>query len=104
MEFCKKCGSLMIVDGKKLRCRNCGYTKKFTKQTKPIISEDIHTEEEILIIEEDEEEKVYPKTKIQCPNCGNNEALWWMQQTRGADEPPTMFFKCTKCKYSWREY
>ncbi|MFX1553684.1 MAG: hypothetical protein ACFFBV_07130 [Promethearchaeota archaeon] len=22
---------------------------------------------------------------------------------RGADEPSTHFFRCTKCKYTWRE-
>ncbi|MBI2112883.1 transcription factor S, partial [Candidatus Woesearchaeota archaeon] len=26
------------------------------------------------------------------------------QQTRGADEPETRFFRCTKCNYTWREY
>ena len=39
-----------------------------------------------------------------CPKCGNTEAYWYMQQTRGGDEPQTKFLKCTKCGYSWREY
>ncbi|MEM4865380.1 MAG: hypothetical protein QXY09_02690 [Acidilobaceae archaeon] len=25
-------------------------------------------------------------------------------QTRAADEPPTRFYRCTKCGYTWREY
>jgi DNA-directed RNA polymerase subunit M len=31
-------------------------------------------------------------------------AYFWTQQTRGADEPETRFFKCTKCSHTWREY
>jgi len=104
MEFCPKCGSVMVIDGKKLKCTKCGYTKRIGKKVKTSISEKVNVKDEIIIVEEDEEKKIYPKTKIMCPRCGNMEAIWWMQQTRGADEPPTMFFKCTKCGYTWREY
>ncbi|MBS3055577.1 MAG: hypothetical protein J4452_03755 [Candidatus Aenigmarchaeota archaeon] len=45
-----------------------------------------------------------PKTHIVCPNCEHGEAAWWMQQTRSADEPPTLFYKCIKCGYGWRSY
>ena len=50
------------------------------------------------------EAEVHPKTKAKCPKCGNNEAYYWIVQTRSADEPPTRFYKCTKCKHVWREY
>ena len=58
--------------------------------------------DEVVIIEEKRE--ALPKIRIICPKCGNKEAVWWMQQTRSTDEPPTLFFRCTKCKHSWREY
>lgn len=45
-----------------------------------------------------------PKIKITCDKCGNKSAYFWTQQTRGADEPETRFFKCTKCNHTWREY
>ena len=48
--------------------------------------------------------KKLPKIKVFCPKCGHNEAVWWIRQTRSADEAPTTFYRCTKCKYSWREY
>jgi len=44
-----------------------------------------------------------PKT-YECPKCGHNEAYYWFMQTRAADEPPTRFYKCTRCGYVWREY
>ena len=45
-----------------------------------------------------------PKTEEQCPKCGNGEAYWVLRQTRGADEPETRIFECTKCGHKWREY
>jgi DNA-directed RNA polymerase subunit M len=45
-----------------------------------------------------------PKTAEQCPKCGNGEAYWVLRQTRGADEPETRIFECTKCGHKWREY
>ncbi len=104
MEFCPKCGGLMVVKGNKLVCTKCGYEKRLNKKVNTVISEKIKKNEEVLVIEDEEEKKLYPKTKIICPKCGNDEAFWWVQQTRAADEPPTMFYKCTKCGYTWREY
>jgi len=108
MMFCEKCGNLMFPErkGKKLMyvCRNCGHTSS-SKKIKSNISERLETEEKkVLVMEEDEAFKQYPKTKIMCPKCDHNEAYWYMQQTRGGDEPPTRFYCCTKCGHKWREY
>ena len=46
----------------------------------------------------------HPVVKAECPKCGNNKAYCWAKQTRSADEPETIFYKCTKCKHQWREY
>ncbi len=44
--------------------------------------------------------------EIECENkdCDSNEAVWWMLQTRSADEPTTQFYRCTKCNTTWRNY
>lgn len=58
----------------------------------------------VRIVDENEGQDL-PTTTILCPECNEvKEAYWWMQQTRGADEPPTRFYECKKCKYRWREY
>ncbi len=49
-------------------------------------------------------EDTFPKMKADCPKCKNNEVWWWTEQTRAADEPETSFFRCTKCRHTWREY
>ena len=58
----------------------------------------------IIVLDEKSKIDILPKTDTQCPKCENREAYWWMQQMRAADEPPTRFFKCTKCGNVWREY
>lgn len=45
-----------------------------------------------------------PLTEKMCPRCEHQRSYWRLQQTRSADEPPTQFFRCEKCKYTWREY
>jgi transcription elongation factor S-II len=37
-----------------------------------------------------------------CEKCGNAECTYYQQQMRSADEPPTMFLTCLKCKHSFR--
>ncbi len=106
MEFCEKCGLVLVAqkDKKKsfLMCRKCGFK---LKEYKPIqISEKVRKDphEDVIVIEKNEE--ALPKTKADCPKCSNKEAYWWIQQTRSADEAPTLFLRCAKCKHSWREY
>jgi DNA-directed RNA polymerase subunit M len=97
--FCEKCGGLIIPKNKKLVCSNCGeegdarYAKSFKLSKRP---------EKFLII--DEKVDTLPKTRAECPKCGNMKAEWWLIQTRRADEAETRFFRCTKCKFTWREY
>ena len=106
MDFCEKCNAVMVSkqkDGKTvLVCRICGHTEKNYKPTE--IAEQVkkNPADEIIIIEKNAE--TLPITKASCPKCGNTEALWWVQQTRSADEAPTLFLRCTECKHSWREY
>jgi DNA-directed RNA polymerase subunit M len=52
----------------------------------------------------DEEIQTLPTTRVECPKCKNNLAEWWLLQTRKADESETRFYRCTKCKFTWREY
>jgi DNA-directed RNA polymerase subunit M len=57
----------------------------------------------VVIADKDETENLQYE-QIPCPKCGAKKVVSWMQQTRAADEPPTRFYKCMNCGYSWREY
>ena len=108
MKFCDKCGNLLLIEKRRKNtffvCRKCHRTSK-AKGEKMLISELVTDhKKEIVVMGKDEGIAELPKTHIICPNCDNNEAFWWMQQTRSADEPPTIFYRCVKCSYSWRSY
>lgn len=105
IEFCEKCGSIMvpIKKGKTayIKCRGCGReAKKEIKQLK-IVEKKIKSKG-VVVIEKDT--TLLPLTEKECPKCEHDRVYWWLQQTRSADEPPTQFFRCEKCKYTWREY
>lgn len=38
-----------------------------------------------------------------CPKCQHDKAYYKELQTRSADEPATLFFKCVQCSHQWRE-
>ena len=80
-------------------CKSCGYTEQ--KNTERVIVAKRRDMDSAII---EEELVLLPKTNINCPKCGNNEAYWILRQTRAADEPETRIYTCTKCGYKWREY
>ncbi|MCI4368249.1 MAG: transcription factor S [Thermoplasmata archaeon] len=57
-----------------------------------------------MAIVEGDRAATLPTAEEECPKCGNSKAYWVLRQTRGADEPETRIFECTKCGHKWREY
>lgn len=43
------------------------------------------------------------KTQATCPGCDHHEAYFREIQTRSADEPATIFYRCAKCEKTWKE-
>ena len=102
MEFCPKCGGIIIVtDNKKAVCAGCGYKPK--KKLKLQASEIIDKREPIPMLDESKE-RTDPIIEIKCPKCTNKKAYFWTRQTRAGDESETKFYKCTKCEHTWRVY
>ncbi|ESQ23662.1 MAG: transcription factor S, archaeal [uncultured Acidilobus sp. MG] len=113
-KFCPRCGTLMrprVINGKAyLECPKCGYREELQPQSKNELSHThrvLHTpKEKIVVVDATAPPPTAQvlKGSVRCPRCGNDEVLVWMMQTRAADEPPTRFYRCTKCGYTWREY
>jgi DNA-directed RNA polymerase subunit M len=103
MKFCPKCEVKLKKDNSDLKCPKCGYIEGDIQDLqKKTIQEE--STEAFNVFAENEGEEALPTIKIECGSCGNDEAVWWMLQTRSADEPTTQFYRCTKCKYTWRNY
>lgn len=103
--FCPKCGSILkpkLRASKPVLYCSCGFSKTPEEnEASTKLTEKVNEGKRVEVIEQVE---THPKIKMRCEKCNNNVAYYWTQQTRGADEPETRFFKCVKCGYTWREY
>lgn len=103
MKFCPSCEVKLKKSDSGLQCPKCDYVEgQENKQTKTLVEEEHPSE--FNVVAENEGEETLPTIKIECEKCGNDEAVWWMLQTRSADEPTTQFYRCTKCRNTWRNY
>jgi DNA-directed RNA polymerase subunit M len=101
MDFCPRCKSIMVPKEGKLICRKCDYSMpKSSGGSMVSRTNQLHRVVPVL----EEESSGLPTTTAKCPECGNNRAYWWLRQLRSADESEVRFFRCTKCKKTWREY
>lgn len=105
MQTCDNCGGLIVPskkgDDTTLKCRSCGAVIQPTGEEFSLKEEHEHDEDHVTVNQPDES---LPTTDEECDDCGNDEAYWWMLQTRASDEPATRFFRCTECSHTWREY
>lgn len=101
MEFCEKCGSLILLKDGKAACASCSYKPK--KRPKIVSSEKVEKNDKIAIIREGQDNP-NPIVEIDCPKCKGRKAYFWTTQTRASDESETKFYKCTKCSHTWRVY
>ena len=105
MMFCPECGQLMKSKDGKLTCSKCGYAEEITAKEKEQMKKVAYMQEnDILIVDGDENLGTKPTLAVTCPNCGHDLAEWWLRQIRSADESEVRFFRCTKCRHTWREY
>ena len=101
MEFCPKCGAVLIQKTKNPGCPRCSFSSKGKVKIK--VSEKVGEKKEVAVIS-NEDTQTLPIIAEKCKKCGNDKAYFWAVQTRSGDEAETKFFKCTKCNHTWREY
>ncbi len=105
MEFCPECGSMMMPDEDGiLTCNSCGHSDANTNTAdyEGISIGEHESEDTVKMLGEDVD--LGPGVTEICPKCGHDKATYELKQTRSADEAPTRFFTCKKCKHKWREY
>ena len=101
MEFCPKCGSVLVQKTKNFGCPRCNYSTK--EKVKLKTREKIKEKNPIAVLK-GKEIQTFPIITETCKKCGNNESYFWTIQTRAGDEAETKFFRCTKCSHTWRDY
>ncbi|VVB82016.1 Transcription factor S [uncultured archaeon] len=101
MDFCPKCGAVLIQKKTREGCPRCSYSSK--GKIKIVSSEKMDEKQEAIEVIKKEMDTL-PVIVEKCKKCGNDKAYFWTVQTRSGDEAETKFFKCTKCEHVWREY
>ena len=101
MEFCPKCGAILVKKSKNYGCPRCGYSSK--KKVNLKTSEKLNEKNEGVAISK-KNTNVHPMVNETCQKCKHDKAYFWTVQTRSSDEAETKFFKCVKCGHTWREY
>jgi DNA-directed RNA polymerase subunit M len=99
MKFCPKCGSILMPKGKQMAC-SCGHKENATETN---LTEKSKQKDKKIEIAEEGKGDVRSVVEEQCPKCGHRTCYTWEIQMRAADEPPTRFFECQKCKNKWRD-
>ncbi len=106
IEFCKKCGNILVPEKKGknviLKCRKCSFKVQKVIKSIKIVDEKSYEKRDVIVLEKNT--TLLPITDKLCEKCNNKKAYYWLQQTRSADEPPTQFFRCTQCHDVCREY
>lgn len=111
VEFCPECSGVLkkkTMGAKSFLACACGYQREWNSNKKDA-EQDIQKkksalEKKLIVVSDDSKVAIHPITITLCPKCGHTEAESWQEQTRSADEPSTSFFRCVKCKHTWREY
>ncbi len=105
MKFCPKCGSILVpkkASGKYVYDCACGYSASVGENDQ--LKEAVENKKNIEVVDEENAAETNPLVDIDCPKCGHTKAFFWLEQTRSGDESETKFFKCQKCRHTWRDY
>ena len=101
MEFCPKCGAILVLKTKNYGCPRCAYS---TKDKVDLKTSEKQEEKKGVGVISSKETSTLPIVSEICKQCKNKKAYFWTVQTRASDESETKFFKCIKCEHTWREY
>ena len=104
MIFCPKCGSLLKTKQQKTKAVqfcSCGFSSDVKEENSSIKETVTSDQDDIQVVEKAD---IHPLTYADCPKCGHGKAYYWLKQTRSGDEPETKFYRCEKCKHTWRDY
>jgi DNA-directed RNA polymerase subunit M len=107
LKFCPDCGArLRPKPGETVTCLKCGKKVKGggNVRKEEVVKQVTGSGASLKVMDEKDAGETLPTISMPCPSCGHGEAVWWMLQTRSADEATTQFFRCTKCSHTWRNY
>ncbi|KAI8910906.1 hypothetical protein EDD86DRAFT_189203 [Gorgonomyces haynaldii] len=102
MFYCPHCGNVLLLqEPEKLKCQSCIFEYRIERALRRKVLFENKQVDDVLGGEEQWDN--VDQTDATCPKCENSRAYYLQIQTRSADEPMTTFYKCTKCRWDWKE-
>ncbi|CAG8505971.1 3563_t:CDS:2 [Acaulospora morrowiae] len=113
MLFCPCCGNILLIKShtqgeQSFYCQTCPYVFPIGSK----IGQQIYKNRTILkrkevddVLGGEEAWKNVDSTEARCPKCEHPRAYYMQIQTRSADEPMSIFYKCCNhdCGHQWNE-
>lgn len=107
LRFCPTCGNLVGVEegheGFRFACKTCPYIYNITRTVSSRTYPKLKDVDDVLGGASAWEN--VDSTDAVCPKCDFRRAYFMQMQTRSADEPMTIFYKCCSpvCGFRWRD-
>uniref|UniRef100_A0A7S3IJY3 DNA-directed RNA polymerase subunit n=1 Tax=Strombidium inclinatum TaxID=197538 RepID=A0A7S3IJY3_9SPIT len=109
MLFCPTCANLLLTEKTatdfRFYCKTCPYIYAVEEKLNVKMKLDRKEIDDVLGGKEAWEN--VDRTDVQqCVNnkCSSKRAFFMQIQTRSADEPMTVFYRCVECHVQWKEY
>lgn len=94
MEFCPKCGAILVMKKFRVGCPRCKYVAK--NKVNMEMKEEVNEATPVIVVDE-KEGNVNPITEWECLKCRHKRAYFWIRQMRAGDEAESKFYRCVKC-------
>eukprot|EP01088_Endostelium_zonatum_P005108 TRINITY_DN16558_c0_g1_i1.p1 TRINITY_DN16558_c0_g1~~TRINITY_DN16558_c0_g1_i1.p1 ORF type:complete len:120 (-),score=27.64 TRINITY_DN16558_c0_g1_i1:83-409(-) len=103
--FCPTCANVLYVEkgpAEKIRffCRTCPYVYNVEQKIKKELKL-LRKEKEFVLGEEEWANAATTSVRCTNPSCDGEVANFMEIQIRSADEPATIFYRCTECGFRW---
>uniref|UniRef100_A0A7S2ZL30 DNA-directed RNA polymerase subunit n=1 Tax=Rhodosorus marinus TaxID=101924 RepID=A0A7S2ZL30_9RHOD len=106
MLFCPVCGNMLLIEtkptyGMRFYCQTCPFIHNVQNRVETGV-QNLRTKKVEDVIGGEAWETANA-TEAVCPKCTHDKAYFYELQTRSADEPMTIFFRCEKCGHQWSQ-
>lgn len=107
MQFCPTCGNLLLVEQSatfRFFCQTCPYVHNINSAISRKVPLQRKEVDDVLGGQEAWKNAEQTSTAL-CPKCSGTKAFFFSLQTRSADEPMTIMYRCSNhdCAHRWNE-
>ncbi|KAH9833456.1 uncharacterized protein C8Q71DRAFT_773519 [Rhodofomes roseus] len=109
LHFCSECNNLLYPKADPQRrimvyaCRICNYDE--IGENKCVYRNDLLTvtKEQVGVTGDLMNDTTLAHANMQCPQCGNDDAVYFQDQSKRKETRMILFFVCTKCNHNFTD-